>query len=516
MKRNIYYWLFCALMACASCSKDITEANANYPAINPSRPDANAGSWKPIMLSSTAEFPCAVPIPTASPDYVLQINEIKSYQANITKADEDLVRYWGAGAVLRWNEIMRELVAKHNLPPVPVTAPDGTTVLPNPANPLASPTFPFSSPPYAARAYAYLSAAQYDAVISAYYYKQQFNRNAPFRVDNTLKTLLPQSTLPSYPSEDAAIWGASVEILKLMFPGDQDYINQRALEHRRARLLSGANVRSDLEAGEALGKLVAAKFVGRARTDRAALANGTPAVVAQMVQNTIARGEVPWISREVPARPPLLPLFGKVRAFLFDSATLVNAIRPPAPPSTQSEQLKAETEEVYNMSKNLTREELRIANYWANGVGTYTPPGHWNYIASNDFVKLNFSEARWARNMALLNIAIMDAAIACWEAKYFYYNPRPSQMDPRIKTDIGTPNFPAYISGHSAFAGAATTVLSYIVPARAPEYKVMATEVSLSRIYGGIHYRIDCVQGELTGNKVGALAVAKGRIDGAE
>jgi PAP2 superfamily len=516
MKRNIYYWLFCALMACASCSKDITEANANYPAINPSRPDANAGSWKPIMLSSTAEFPCAVPIPTASPDYVLQINEIKSYQANITKADEDLVRYWGAGAVLRWNEIMRELVAKHNLPPVPVTAPDGTTVLPNPANPLASPTFPFSSPPYAARAYAYLSAAQYDAVISAYYYKQQFNRNAPFRVDNTLKTLLPQSTLPSYPSEDAAIWGASVEILKLMFPGDQDYINQRALEHRRARLLSGANVRSDLEAGEALGKLVAAKFVGRARTDRASQAIGTPAFLQQLTQTTIARGEMPWISREVPERAPLLPLFGRVRAFLFDSATLVNAIRPPAPPSTQSSLRRAELEETYQLSKNITRDQLRLINYWANASSTYTPAGQWNHIAANDFVTLNFSEARWARNMALLNIAIMDACIACWDTKYTYFTPRPSQQDSRIKANVSTPNIPPYISGHSTFAAAATTVLSYIVPARAAAFKAMVTEVSLSRMQAGLQHRSDCVQGEIVGSKVGALAVAKGRADGAE
>lgn len=85
--------------------------------------------------------------------------------------------------------------------------------------------------------------------------------------------------MPSFPSEDAAICGASVEILKLMFPGDQDFINQKAEEHKRARLIAGANVRSDLEAGEALGRLVAGKFVGRARTDRAGAAVGTPSLM---------------------------------------------------------------------------------------------------------------------------------------------------------------------------------------------------------------------------------------------
>ena len=255
-----------------SCSKSIDEQNLHYPMINPPRADANAGTWKPILLTSATEFACAAPIATTSPDYIIQLNEIKSFQNEITVEEKKLVEYWGAGAVLRWNEIMRELVAKHNIPPY--QNPDGTYPIPNAGNPLAYPTFPFSNPPYAARAYAYLSGAVYDALIATYYYKQLYNRAAPFSVDATIQTLLPKSTLPSYPSEDATVEGAAVEILKLLFPGDQDYINQRAEEHRRARLISGANVRSDLDAGEALGKLVAAKFIVRARGDRAGAAVG--------------------------------------------------------------------------------------------------------------------------------------------------------------------------------------------------------------------------------------------------
>ena len=197
-----------------SCSKKIDEANLSYPAINPTRPDADAGTWKPVLLTTAAEFTCAVPIATTSPDYVVQLNEIKSFQNEITAEEQDLVNYWGAGAVLRWNEIMRELVAKHNIPPF--QNPDGTYPAPNANNPLAYPTFPFANPPYAARAYAYLSAAQYDACVAGYYYKSLYNRTAPFNVDATIKTLLPKSTLPSYPSEDAVVLGASVELLKLL------------------------------------------------------------------------------------------------------------------------------------------------------------------------------------------------------------------------------------------------------------------------------------------------------------
>jgi len=518
MKKNVLLFIVTGLITgsaiFSSCSKTIVEENMQYPMINPTRVDANAGTWRPILLTTANEFACPAPIATTSPDYIIQLNEIKSFQGEITTEEKNLVKYWGAGAVLRWNEIMRELVALHNLPPY--QNPDGSYPFPSANNPLAYPTFPFANPPYAARAYAYLSAAQYDACVGAYYYKQQYNRPAPFVVDDNIQTLLPKSTLPSYPSEDAAVLGASVEILKLMFPGDQDYINQRAEEHKRARLIAGANVRSDLDAGEALGKLIAAKFVTRARNDRAGAAAGNPTLWAKLKQDCINRGEIPWMSLETPERPPMLPAFGAVRAFLFDSATLVNAIRPGPPPSTGSQKFRDETEEIYQISKNITREQLRIANFWADGLRTYTPPGHWNYIAANDFALQHFSEARWARNMALLNMSIMDAGIACWDAKNLYFNPRPMQVDPRIKTEIGLPNFPSYISGHSTFSGAAATVLAYIIPANAQQYMDMATEASVSRMYGAIHYRSDCEVGIATGKKVGSYAVARGHIDGAE
>ncbi len=515
MKKNyLYLVIFSSIAILNSCKKEIVEENEQYQLLNPSRPDATAGTWKPILLATANEFTCPAPFATTSPDYILQLNEIKSFQNDLTSDKRKLVNYWGAGAVLRWNEIMRELVAKHNIPPY--QNPDGTYPIPNANNPLAYPTFPFSNPPYAARAYAYLSAAQYDACIIAYFYKNQYNRSAPFNVDGNIQTLLPKSTLPSFPSEDAVVMGVSVELLKLLFPGDQDYINQKAEEHMRARLIAGANVRSDLDAGEALGKMVATKFIARARGDRAGAAVGTPAMWAALETNTAATGQIPWISQESPKRPPMLPLFGKVKTFLFDSLTMVTSIRPSAPPSTSSAQFAAEVAEVLQYSKNITREQLRIAHFWADGVNTYTPPGHWNYIAATDFVQQNFSEPRWARNMALLNMSLMDAAVACWDAKYTYFNPRPSQINNDIKTVTGLPNFPAYISGHSTFSAAAATVLGYIIPANATNYNAMAQEASKSRLYGAIHFRSDCEKGFETGSKVGAYAIARGRIDGAE
>lgn len=496
-----------------SCSKDIEGRTDNTPALNPAKTDVNAGTWKPILLTSPAEFAIPAPVGTATPDYIAQINEIKSLQADLTNAERDIVKYWSAGAVLRWNEILRELVAKHNLPPYQNA--DGTYPFPSAANPLAYPQFPFSNPPYAARAYGYVSAAQYDALVAAWHYKKLYNRSAPYKVDATINLLIPQSDLPSYPSEDAVVVGAAVEMMKLLFPGDQDYIQQKAEEHKRARLISGANVRSDIEAGELLGKLVAQKFVTRARGDRAGAAIGNQVVWTKLETDCMARGETPWYSLDLPKRPPMLPVFGKVKPFLFDSLTAVS-LRPGPPPSVFSQQMKDETEEIYQLVKNPTRERTRIVHFWADGVGTYTPPGHWDAIAAEDFITKNFSEVRWARNMSLVNMALSDAAIVCWDTKYFYFNPRPTQLNPNIKTLTGIPNFPAYISGHSTFSGAGAAILSYIIPERAMDYNEMAKEASLSRLYGGIHFKSDCEVGLVVGKNVGNYAVQRALIDGAD
>jgi hypothetical protein len=496
-----------------ACNKDVDGRTDNVASLQPASIDINAGTWKPILLATPDEVVVPAPIATNSPDYIAQINEIKTWQADLTAEEKRIVKYWSAGAVLRWNEIMRELVAKHNLPPYQNA--DGTYPAPNANNPLAYPQFPFANPPYASRAYAYISAAQYDALVAAWHYKKLYNRAAPYAVDQTLNVLIPKSDLPSYPSEDAVVAGAAVEMMKLLFPGDQDFIQQKAEEHKRSRIIAGANVRSDIEAGEALGKAVAQKFATRARGDRAGAAGGNAALWKKLEDDCIARGETPWYSLETPKRPPMLPVFGKVKAFLFDSLTAIS-LRPDPPPLVKSQQMVDETKEILDFVNNPTRERIRIVHFWADGVGTYTPAGHWDAIAAEDFITKNFSEVRWARNMALLNMSLMDAGIVCWDAKMFYYNPRPSQLDPRIKTLTGVPNFPAYISGHSTFSAAAATILGHIIPERKSAYDAMALEASLSRMYGGIHYRADCERGIVTGKKVGDYAVNRAKTDGAE
>lgn len=514
MKKLIYCTFLIAIaIVQQSCNKNLDEANLSFKSLSPENIDLNAGIWKPILAVHDS-FSVPPPLTLGTPAYNAELNEIKSWQQNITDHQRQIIKYWSAGSVLRWNEILRELVAKHNIPPYQKD--DGTYPFPSAANPFAYPVFPFSNPPYAARAYAYVSAAQYDALVSTYYFKQVYNtRLAPYKNDSSILALIPRSDLPSYPSEDGAVIGATIELMKLLFPADLSYIEQKADENRLYRIIAGANVRSEIEAGEALGKAIAQKFTARGRTDRAGAAIGTSVLWADMETQAVAKGEMPWISQEIPKRPPMLPLFGKVKTFLFDSATLVS-IRPPAPPSTNSEQFKKELDEVMYYSKHPTTERMKMVQFWGDGINTPTPPGHWNAIAAESFVESNLSEVRWARNFALLNMAMMDAAIACWDTKYLYFNPRASQVNPEIKTLTGLPNFPSYTSGHSTFSGAASTILSYLVPSKAGVFNSMAEEASLSRLYGAIHYRSDIDQGLACGKRVGGFAVERAKTDKAD
>jgi hypothetical protein len=321
---------------------------------------------------------------------------------------------------------------------------------------------------------------------------------------------MPATGVPAYPSEDAVVSGVSTEILRLLFPAAVEEITRKAGEQREAALLSGKAASSDIAAGLALGRAVAGVFVARAATDGMGAAVGNPAQWEALASAASARGETPWKSLETPPRPPMLPNFGKVRAWMMTPADIVNE-RPAPPPSTSSAQMAQEVAEVRETVANLTREQLAIAQYWNDGVSTYTPPGHWNFIAAEYVRDARFSEVRAARAFALLNMATHDAGVGCWDAKYAYFNPRPSQMDPSIKTAIGLPNFPSYTSGHSTFSAAAATVLSYLFPGGATRFEAMREEAGVSRLYGGIHYRSDIEAGKAHGARIGGYTVAYGR-----
>jgi membrane-associated phospholipid phosphatase len=475
--------------------------------------DAGAGNWQMIVLSGPTQIPVAPPGQVTGPEYQAELNAIKNAQSRLTADQNRAITYWSGGGVLRWNEILLGLVSRFNLPPAP--SPDGTYPVPDANNPFADPQFPFGNPPYAARAYSYVTVAQFDALKAAWYFKYLYNRPSPSKVDSGVKALVPITDLPAYPSEDAVMSGVTAELLKLLFPAAVQEITLKAGEQRQAALLSGKATASDIAAGLALGQAVAAVFVARAAADGMRTAGGSPALWQALADGAAARGEIPWKSMDVPARPPMLPAFGSVRAWMMTPADIVRE-RPGPPPSTSSPLMARELAEVRQHVDHGTREELAIANKWADGPSTPAPPGHWNFIAAPFIRKAEFSEVRAARAFALLNMALHDAAVGCWDTKYFYFNPRPSHLDPDLKTLIGLPNFPSYTSGHSTFSGAAAEVLSYLFPSGAADFEAQKEEASISRLYAGIHYRSDLEVGKAHGKRIGGYTVSFARTDGAD
>jgi hypothetical protein len=475
--------------------------------------DPDAGMWQMIVLSGPTQISVPAPLAVSGPDYQSELAAIRNAQGRITKAQRNAIAYWSQGGVLRWNEILLELVARANLPPAPSA--DGTYPVPDANNPFADPQFPFGNPPYAARAYSYVTVAQYEALKVAWYYKYLYNRPSPWQVDSSIKPLMPTTDLPAYPSEDAVVSGVTAELLKLLFPTAVEQITLKAAEQRQVALISGRASASDIAAGLALGQAVAAVFTARAGADGMRTAGGSPALWQSLADAAVARGEIPWKSQEHPPRPPMLPLFRSVRAWMMTPDDIV-AERPSAPPSTASGQMSRELDEVRGAVDHLTRAQVAIVYKWADGVSTPTPPGHWNFIAAPYIKAAQFSEVRTARAFALLNMAMHDAAVACWDAKYAYFNPRPSQLDPSVKTVIGLPNFPSYISGHSTFSSAAAEVLSYLFPSNAATFQAQRDEASVSRLYGGIHYRSDIEVGKDVGRRVSAYTMRFARVDGAD
>ncbi|HHW88326.1 MAG TPA: vanadium-dependent haloperoxidase [Chloroflexi bacterium] len=224
------------------------------------------------------------------------------------------------------------------------------------------------------------------------------------------------------------------------------------------------------------------------------------------------------------------PDWGQNRPFVMPTS---DACTPPPPPAysvAPTSPTYIEAMEVYTTVRDLTPAQRDTALYWADDPTlTATPPGHSLAIATQVLRQENASLALTATTYARLGMAVADAFIACWEAKYTYNRIRPityiqQVIDPTwnataITDPVLTPPFPEYPSGHATEAGAMATVLSAIfgdnyaftdasqtrlgfTPRRYTSFWQAAEEAALSRLYGGIHFRSANVQGLAQGRCV--------------
>ena len=209
--------------------------------------------------------------------------------------------------------------------------------------------------------------------------------------------------------------------------------------------------------------------------------------------------------------------------------------RPPPPLALTSAEYAAEYNEIKSMgaySGSLrSADQSELALFWAGNT-----PVYWNRIASQIAADRELKLTETAHLLALLNVAMADAAIACWDAKYRYVFWRPITAIRAGDTDgnastapdtawtpwldffaAGTPPHPEYPSGHSTVSGAAASVLaaafgddtSFTVISdvrkgtRAfPSFSAAVAEIADARVFGGIHFRVSCVRGNTLGQAV--------------
>jgi hypothetical protein len=354
-------------------------------------------------------------------------------------------------------------------------------------------------PPIASRSLAILHVSIYDAVNG---------------IARTHEPYLVQSAVPASASREAAASAAAHEALVNLFPAASTF------DTLYAAILATIPDGPQKVAGIVWGAFVANQILAARASD------GSDAIVPPPGGS----GPGVWVPTPPAFLPYLLPQWGFVAPFGMSSSSQV---RPPGPPSLDSLQYAADYEEVKELGAAVgstrTEEQTQIALFWADGAGTETPPGHWNSIAQTIADMHGNTLEQNARLFALLNIAMADAAICAWDAKYTFHFWRPvtaiAFAEPELHwmSFIVTPPFPDYVSGHSTFSGAAATVLALFygtddlpftigsdflpgVYRSFPTCLDAAEEAAVSRLYGGIHFRSANEDGLQAGISIGEWA----------
>lgn len=232
------------------------------------------------------------------------------------------------------------------------------------------------------------------------------------------------------------------------------------------------------------------------------------------------------------------PQWNTIRSFTLDSVTQFRC--PPSAPYNlaKSSTFWKLTEEVYKTVNELTDDQRAVAYFWddnafvTNVTGhvmyaskKMTPPGHWQAIVTTLANQKKLSMMASLEAYTLSAIALYDAFIVCWDEKYRSARIRPetvinAHIDPNWRPFLETPAFPEYVSGHSAISASAGQILIHLFGNNmaftdSTEYayghgarhfssiEAAFNETSISRLYGGIHFRDGALEGTYLGQKVG-------------
>ena len=379
-------------------------------------------------------------------------------------------------------------------------------------------------------------------------------------IDRSYKSYLPTPAPPANTSMEAAIAQAAHDTIVVLWPHQAASIDQE-LQTQLATIPDGEAKTN----GIALGQKAAQDIL-------VARASDGSQVDAPGQQPPFEYGQMPGQWRADPNHPnasPLTPDWGSVAPFAMASSS---EFRPPPPPALSSWEYAEAFNEVraiggdgINTFTIRTVDQTIAGLFWGYDAqpGLCAPVRLYNQIAQVIAQQQGNTVVDNARFFALVNIAMADAGIASWDAKYYYNFWRPitgireadagmgpsglgddnaeTAGDPNWQpvgapADNGnganfTPPFPAYTSGHATFGGALfqimrrfynrddisftivsdefntlttdqTGAIRPLVPRTFPTFSAAEDENGQSRIYLGIHWRFDKEVGIKQGNQI--------------
>lgn len=255
-------------------------------------------------------------------------------------------------------------------------------------------------------------------------------------------------------------------------------------------------------------------------------------------------GDAYWQPTAPGFMAPIEPFWYTLRMFILDSCSQFTGGPPDVYDTADNSGFYKQMKEVYDIKKNLTKEQANIAMFWdcnpfalqqvghlEFGLKKISPGGHWMGITGIASKKQKLSLGKTAYAHAIVSLGLCDAFVSCWNNKYKFNRVRPvtaiqKLLDREWVPLLQTPPFPEYTSGHSVISTASATILTHLfgddfsftddtekefgLPERKfSSFKQACNEAAISRLYGGIHFRDAIDNGVKEGEQIGNFIVMK-------
>ena len=385
------------------------------------------------------------------------------------------------------------------------------------------------SPPQSSRIYAYASIAAYETIRQ----KHPEYRSLAGQVAGLEPVPAPTPGV-SYDMSLAGVHAYMTVGRMLTFSRDRmDSLRTAMHERFRRAGVTGAVFDSSI----AYGDRVAQHILAWSAKDNYAQTRGYP-------KYTVMDEPGRWTPTPPAYMDAIEPSWAMLRPFVLDSASQFRP-KPPIPfDMNEGSAFRRQVMEVYEVGKELTEEQRAIAAFWdcnpyvmnVRGHAMFatkkiSPGGHWMGIVAIASRKAGYDLMQTAEAYARTSIALSDGFISVWDEKFRSNLVRPEtvinrEIDESWMPLLQTPPFPEYTSGHSVISTAAAVVLTdqfgdefafadssemdYGLPVRTfPSFEAAAAEAAVSRLYGGIHYRMAIEEGVAQGRGVGELVVSR-------